>query len=267
MSKSIDPMLLKPGTKPFPASPRPIVSMSLRSAIPWRFALQHCPPPLCRPVSIFKPEEVICQRLPSGKYQNWTRKAPTRQNINSGVGQIKVSKWARPEYQTQFGRSHLEHGMEPLVEIGGGLFEDGSGQRRNLSSAVIATVDLSASDAVVLPFHLALRTDGDTARKPLLHDVVETGVIVGELRAEVVDSAFLRLVQYVVSALNVAHIQILCCFFYVMSRDNCHPACWQVRPCESSVLGESCETETGQGSRQNPFEHALKPVVPASERQ
>src|SRR5580704_2058760 len=75
--------------------------MSLRSAIPWRFALQHCPPPLHRPVFIFRPPEVICQLFPSGKYQNWTRRFGQGKISTSGVGQIRVSKWARPEYQTQ----------------------------------------------------------------------------------------------------------------------------------------------------------------------
>src|SRR2546430_6513938 len=77
--------------------------MSLRPAIPWRFALQHGPPPLHRPVSIFRPSEVICQPFPSGKYQNWTRRPEQGKISTSRVGQIRVSKWARPEYQTQHG--------------------------------------------------------------------------------------------------------------------------------------------------------------------
>ena len=102
MSKSINPMcFLKPGAKLFALRPGPIVSMSLQTAIPRRFALQHGPPPLHRPVSIFRPPQVICQPVPSGKYQSWTRRPRQGTISTSGVGQIRVSKWARPEYQTQ----------------------------------------------------------------------------------------------------------------------------------------------------------------------
>ncbi len=71
--------------------------MSLRSAIPWRFALQHGPPPLHRPVSIFGPPEVICQPAPSGKYRNWTRRP--RQ------GKISTQGWAKSEYRSGPDRS------------------------------------------------------------------------------------------------------------------------------------------------------------------
>ena len=69
MSKSINPMLfLNPEAKPFRGfAPVPSFLMSLRPAIPWRVALQHCPPPLHRPVSIFRPPKVICQPSPSGR--------------------------------------------------------------------------------------------------------------------------------------------------------------------------------------------------------
>lgn len=55
-------------------------------------------------IHLFKPPEVICQPVPSGKYQNWTRGRRQGKISTSGAGQIRVSKWARPECQTQFRR-------------------------------------------------------------------------------------------------------------------------------------------------------------------
>ena len=47
------------------APKRLIVLMSLRPAIPWRVALQHCPPPLYRPKSILNPPaETVNHHLP-----------------------------------------------------------------------------------------------------------------------------------------------------------------------------------------------------------
>ena len=47
-------------TAPFPSS-----AMSLGSAIPWRVALQHCPPPLHRPESmLYPPAETVNHHLP-----------------------------------------------------------------------------------------------------------------------------------------------------------------------------------------------------------
>src|SRR5271167_4267279 len=64
MSKSINPMYsLFPEGEPFGLAPGPIVLMSLQPAIPWRDALQQSPPPLHRPVSIFRPTKEICQPL------------------------------------------------------------------------------------------------------------------------------------------------------------------------------------------------------------
>ncbi len=134
MSKSINPMwFLKPGAKLFALRPGPIVSMSLQTAIPRRFALQHGPPPLHRPVSIFRPPQVICQPVPSGKYQSWTRRPRQGKISTSGVGQIRVSKWARPEYQTQpqgphSGRRRYLHRM-PRAEVGFWRTDPGSALR------------------------------------------------------------------------------------------------------------------------------------------
>ncbi len=88
---------LKPEAKLFRASLRFIVPMSLQTAIPWRFALQHCPPPLHRPVSIFSPPKLICQPAHSGKPQNWTRRL--------GQGKILTQGWAKSEYRSGPGRS------------------------------------------------------------------------------------------------------------------------------------------------------------------
>jgi hypothetical protein len=52
MGKSIDPMLKeKAGSGSRTHSRRSSVSMSLQPVIPWRVALQQCPPPLHRPAS------------------------------------------------------------------------------------------------------------------------------------------------------------------------------------------------------------------------
>src|SRR6476646_6376176 len=51
-------------------APSLIVLMSLRPAIPWRVALQHCPPPLHRPESILNPpaETVNHHLLRAGEF-------------------------------------------------------------------------------------------------------------------------------------------------------------------------------------------------------
>jgi hypothetical protein len=51
MGKSINPMLKKAGSGSRAHPRRSSVSMSLQPAIPWRVALQQCPPPLHRPAS------------------------------------------------------------------------------------------------------------------------------------------------------------------------------------------------------------------------
>jgi hypothetical protein len=48
----------------FDPAPFPSSAMSLESAIPWRVALQHCPPPLYRPESIlYPPAETVNHHL------------------------------------------------------------------------------------------------------------------------------------------------------------------------------------------------------------
>src|SRR5438067_10320114 len=101
MSKSIEMMSLpKSGTKSFPTSPRPhgfdefAISYSLAVCSPaW--------PASALPTGIHlqTPESHLSTGF-FGKLSKLDSKARTRQNINSGVGQIRVSKWARPEYQT-----------------------------------------------------------------------------------------------------------------------------------------------------------------------
>src|SRR2546422_6338877 len=55
MGKSIQ-MIRAPTTRP---TPQLIIRMSFQLAIPWRVALQHCPPPLHQPVTILQ------RRLPN----------------------------------------------------------------------------------------------------------------------------------------------------------------------------------------------------------
>ena len=74
---------------------------------------------------------------------------------------------------------------------------------------MIAAIDLPACDPVVLAFGFTFLAGGNAARMPLFHDVVEAGIIIRELALKVVNRAFLRFVQYVISALNVAHEQIM----------------------------------------------------------
>lgn len=74
-----------------------------------------------------------------------------------------------------------------------------------MGTAMIAAIDLPACDAIVLPFNLAFLAGCDAARMSLFHDVVQTGIIIRELLPEIVNGAPLRPVQYVVSALNIAH--------------------------------------------------------------
>ncbi len=96
--------------------------MSLRPAIPRQVALQHCPLPLHRPVPIFRPPEVFCQPAPSRKYKNWTRRTGQGKISTSGVGQIRVSKWARPEYRTEptISRFRLSHRPDLQGPLAGG---------------------------------------------------------------------------------------------------------------------------------------------------
>lgn len=74
---------------------------------------------------------------------------------------------------------------------------------------MIASVDFPARDPIMFSLDLTLRASGDAAREALLHDVVETGVIVRELRIELIYRVFLRFCQYVVSSLNVARKRIM----------------------------------------------------------
>src|ERR1700680_375227 len=93
MSKSIGPMLLlKSGARLFPASSRSHRSDEFAPAIPWRFALQHGPPPLRWPTSIFRQPKVICQPAPSGKI-NLDSKAPDK-------AKYQHPGWAKLEYRS-----------------------------------------------------------------------------------------------------------------------------------------------------------------------
>src|SRR5260370_19348680 len=66
MTRSINPMCfpLRQGRSSLSLRPCLIVLMSLPPAIPWRVALQHCPPPLHRLVSILHlPARTVKQLL------------------------------------------------------------------------------------------------------------------------------------------------------------------------------------------------------------
>jgi len=65
MGKSIDPMWKEQaGSGSRAHSRRSSASMSLQPAIPWRVALQQCPPPLHRPAS-------ECDKLTLPVNQHW----------------------------------------------------------------------------------------------------------------------------------------------------------------------------------------------------
>ena len=106
MSKSISPMLfLMSEAKPFRASPRSHRSDEFAAG----YSLAVCSP--AWPASA-SPAGIHLQTAGSylstvsfGKISNWTRRHGQGKISTSGVGQIRRSKWARPEYQTQLGPS------------------------------------------------------------------------------------------------------------------------------------------------------------------
>src|SRR5580700_1485620 len=65
MSRSINPMygLFAPGRSNFPLRPLPHRLDESAPAIPWRGALQHCPPPLHRLFSMLYPTAENSQEL------------------------------------------------------------------------------------------------------------------------------------------------------------------------------------------------------------
>ena len=101
MSKSISPMLfLMPEAKPFRALAR-----SLRSdEFAVGYSLAVCSPAWpasASPAGIhLQTAGSYLSTVSSGKISNWTRRHGQGKISTSGVGQIRVSKWARPEYQT-----------------------------------------------------------------------------------------------------------------------------------------------------------------------
>src|SRR5580700_2604664 len=101
MSKSIDPMLfLKSGTRPFPASPR-----SHRfDEFAVGYSLAVCSPAWPAPAL---PASFHLQTAGSYLSTGFLREniktgleGPDKAKYQVRVGQIRVSKWARPEYQT-----------------------------------------------------------------------------------------------------------------------------------------------------------------------
>ena len=81
------------------------------------------------------------------------------------------------------GRSHEEHGVEPVRQGSGRLVQDGPSGGADLKSAVVALVDLPGADAVELVFLAALGA-GDPGGPAPVSEPVEARVVVGELVAE-----------------------------------------------------------------------------------
>ncbi len=106
-------------------------------------------------------------------------------------------------------RAHLKHGVKPKLQAGSGLLKNRSGEWVDVISAVIARVGGSARHAVVLALNLTLRAGGNAAREAHFFDGIKAGIVVRKLRIELNQRVFLRLCQYVVSALNVAHVEIM----------------------------------------------------------
>jgi len=69
--------------------------------------------------------------------------------------------------------------------------EDGSGQREEMRATHRTGVASAACDAVVLAVNLARRTERDGSRKPLVHEVIETRIIVGKLGLKLFDGVLL----------------------------------------------------------------------------
>jgi outer membrane murein-binding lipoprotein Lpp len=87
--------------------------MSLRPAIPRRFALQHGPPPLRRMVFIFRNRKLSVNPFPSEGYQNWTRRPGQGKLSTSGWGQIRVSRWG----QTGISNSAVAQSDEAMAQV------------------------------------------------------------------------------------------------------------------------------------------------------
>ena len=82
-------------------------------------------------------------------------------------------------------RTHEIHRVEPGLERSGGFFKNGSGQRINLSTTVVAAVGGAALDAVMLAFHTTLRAVSDASGPALLGQIIKARIISRKLFIEV----------------------------------------------------------------------------------
>ena len=91
-----------------------------------------------------------------------------------------------------------------------------------MSAAIIAAIGRAPVNAVMLGFLLAFVTKRDSVGPALFFDVFQAGVIVGELRVELVESIpkMLRNRLLYRDVLSSGH-DLVCRIPYVLSRDNC----------------------------------------------
>jgi hypothetical protein len=81
--------------------------------------------------------------------------------------------------------THQESSIKPQLERGSSFLEDGSGQRINLSAAIIATICGPADDTMMLALNTALIAISDPAGPALLFHVFQAGVIIRKLAVKV----------------------------------------------------------------------------------
>ena len=89
------------------------------------------------------------------------------------------------------GRRHQLDDIEPRCEGGCGLVEDGSGEGKEMRAANRASVAGTTGNPVVLTIHAALNTEGNSTRKPLLHEVFQARIVAGEFRLELLGGVLL----------------------------------------------------------------------------
>jgi hypothetical protein len=69
--------------------------------------------------------------------------------------------------------------------------EDGSGEGKEMGTADGASIAGATGNPVVLTIHATLNTEGNPTRKPLLHEVFQTRIIVRELGLKLFGGVFL----------------------------------------------------------------------------
>src|SRR6185437_2056495 len=86
------------------------------------------------------------------------------------------------------GRTHEIHRVEPSPQRGTGLLKDGSFERIELVSAVVARESSAIADAMVLAFLFAFRAVSNAVRKAFLCDVAQASIVIRKLIVEVFDA-------------------------------------------------------------------------------